>query len=135
MYGGMFINDLGSFHMCRELGFSDYGLFSANITRVPLTLWYGSCLPTECTQSDFQEVTKTMSGSLTALYQIFAPQNDSAGVFHPWTTVEVKVIKTDEQLESWRSNTKTGFIMITMVAIPVLILLGLIPTIYHTCLK
>lgn len=49
MYGSMMINDIGSYEQCKQMGMSDYSFIYANITRVPLTIFFGACLPAECT--------------------------------------------------------------------------------------
>jgi hypothetical protein len=50
MYGGLYLNDLGSFQICRNYNFSDYGIITVNLTMVPLSIYLGACLPSECSQ-------------------------------------------------------------------------------------
>ena len=45
MYGTMMLNDLGSYQECRKLHYADYAVVSANISRVPLQIYFGACLP------------------------------------------------------------------------------------------
>lgn len=69
------------------------------------------------------------------IYVIFEPENtpDMQGVFHPWTKFEFTFRKTDELMENWRENTKYGFMFYVAITVPLLILISLIPSIYHVC--
>ena len=135
MYGTMMVNDLGSYTECRKLEMADYAIITANISHVPLAIYFGACIPHECQQADLSAVGRSLSKLFNDIYVIFEPENttDMQGVFHPWTKFEFTIRKTDELMENWRENTKYGFMFYVAIAVPLLILISLIPSIYHVC--
>jgi hypothetical protein len=135
MYGWMFINDLGNIKECRKHGFSDYALVTANLTRLPLTIYFGACVPSQCKQEDFNEATNAVTKALTSIYKPFAPKQEGEGMFQPDTEIMMKFTKTDELLEGWRANTRFGYLLLMFIGLPLLIILGLIPTLYHAFIK
>lgn len=86
MYGGLFLDDLGSYKQCRDLGYADYGFIKANITNVNLFFYLGACLPQVCTQQDFQIISDHISSSLSGVLGIILPKNETKGaLLHPYT--------------------------------------------------
>jgi hypothetical protein len=135
MYGSMMLNDLGSYQQCRQMQMADYAIITANMSRVPITIYFGACLPHECDVADFEAVGNAFSNLLTDIYKPFAPKEDGQGVFHPWTTLQISVRKTDQMMAEWKDKTRAGFILFIALAVPLILLISCIPTLYHIFTK
>ena len=56
---------------------------------------------------------------------------DPEGIFHKWTEITVMVRKTDEVLDDYREDTKTGFITTMALSMPLLLMISCVPTLFH----
>lgn len=135
MYGTWHLNDLGSYSQCSDLPYADYAVLSLNISHTPLTIFFGACMPSQCTQADYWQVTEHATNWITGIYRSFwdnAPPGDPEGIFHKWTEITIMVRKTDEVLAQRREDTHTGFVTAMALSIPLLLLISVIPTAFHT---
>lgn len=48
MYGTMQLNDLGNYRACRTMPEADYSIVTMNISHIPLAIYLGACLPSQC---------------------------------------------------------------------------------------
>ena len=50
IYGARFINDLGSYQGCKELGpeHADFTVMNFNLSRLPIIVGFGFCMPAQC---------------------------------------------------------------------------------------
>jgi hypothetical protein len=132
MYGTMQLNDLGSYEECKKLPDAEYAVISLNFSHSPLTIFFGACMPQECIQSDYWAVTKATSDLVTGLYRAFlGGANPTTGTFRNWTEISITVRKTDEIVEVWQEGSQTGFIAYMVIVVPLLLLISVIPSIYH----
>ncbi|TNV84519.1 hypothetical protein FGO68_gene10143 [Halteria grandinella] len=135
MYGFMMINDLGSYSECQKLEMAEYAMVTVNITHVPLMIYFGTCLPKQCTQTDLQRGGDALAGAFNEIYSLFAPKVDGTGTFHPWTRFNFTVRRQQEMQDQWLENTQAGFTLSMFIFIPMLLLLFFVPTAYHIYIK
>jgi len=102
---------------------------------VPFTIYLGTCIPKQCTQSDLSYAATGFSNLLQLLNPILAPKIDKPGLLHPWTKWQLIIRKNSEITTDWKEDTQMGYIAFTAITIPILILFSLLPSLYHIFFK
>lgn len=137
-YSAHGINDLGSYSRCQQdLGHAaDYAVLNFNFSHLPLVLHFGLCLPRECDQQHVDILNRDITNLVNSAYISLAKSVDiETDYTKNWTRFQVNILKTDEDLEVWRSDTQTGFIIIMILTSCFLLFFCMIPTVFHTWKK
>ncbi len=62
IYGGRFINDLGSYQGCKQFyPQAEFAVANFNLSRLPVVVAFGICMPAECKQADYDQVTDKLN--------------------------------------------------------------------------
>ena len=78
----------------------------------------------------------SVSNWLTTMYKdAYGSGPEVPGMLQPWTEFTLKVRKPDEVQQEWKEDTRPGFIAFLALVGPLIVLLSLIPTLYHCCTK
>ena len=93
------ILDMGSYSTCQQIanGDADYTVLNVNISHFPVDIFFGICLPKECSQADQEYAGIQITEVLTSAVQSFVKRTGlQSHYIKTWTEVEFFFKKTNE---------------------------------------
>ena len=101
LYGARYINDLGSYSGCQTLApHAEFAVANFNLSRLPIIVSFGFCLPSECSQLDYTRTTDQVNALLNSLYQSFINATGfNTHMTKNFTVLELSLHKVDEGRE------------------------------------
>ena len=131
-YGARFINDLGSYTGCQQVEGASFIVANFNLSRLPILVGFGVCLPEECGRREYEAVSEVVSSGLTSMYQrLYNATHFETHFTKSFTTIELSLHHSDEVRQYWKDTQAVAFTVFLGFLVTFLLAFSVIPTGYH----